>query len=1284
MDNIWSLIKMTIALLPTVLFYVLYRNTNLKKPERSRQFLMPVVALVYAILVIIFLKSILDFSRTLGNFLSEALDSLANSLKLKEGFLSTISELISKLAYDIRSQLHGKFMYIVVVVANFLLLSTFLFIKRILISIFRKIFHTGNQLYETVSSWLYLPETDGKGYIKPSTVQARKYLKTFYITALILSVVVLYFSMYLYSDDLLEVPYFPVLGMLVIAEIYFYIDGITKEEDETTVTAEKDFSSSIYNYISLRRVLRRLFGDKLAKDNTTIHDDLMNPISPEEWLASRQLSDDHLTATYVNFMQGYRNDGHVLDQNYLASGLDLLHNKSILFNNPFYYDMIPYAFYVMNHKLLGHGKTLILLGRHGIEEDIKKWCEIGLQTITNVSGMWKIEILDEHSLNPDVGIVTRSGIQNLALHKGNAEFFRRVEYVIIIEPSRLITTAQIGLNSIIRYCYSYKDKKLTFCSTDKNCDGLVDALSHAVMESIAEVSATEKHDGVCSYMSWNADNDFWQHRMLPNIARYVGIGTELSFAALKSQVSKTYWYGGEQFPVTDMHWIAKQYYGDLLSYANLPLSQSLLDEVFQASPNMWDAKKSKTLYLTVEDESYNAFEMKRAFATRAREQSFINVISSQYMLYDYMTENNSIFDVDAKAIPYIVADYVNTRRNILLRLAIRMAAEYVWESDICEELLLTDVLSKNPRKTFWCELCACYNPIDTKPGEEDILYAVDWKKQNYEFHIDIIERIEKYNSATGRKEYAYKITNQSFIQVVLNDLLNAHYIAEEERDSYYIGIELRGQVFQRYLPGQLFTLCGKYYEMLSMTMDGRVLLRRAGDHITGRPVYRQVREYEMRNFVEDEAMGSKKQYNKLQISRLNADLTVKTSAFWRMSAYNDFAGGTKVTVSGVPERRYNHKSVLKINFPEVNDSFTAEVRYTMAALLNELFITLFAENHDYIIATTPGTPGIPLTYDLSCKCDEFDENAIYVIEDSQYDIGLLTAVERNINRIYQILCDYLVWNEEEILRSKQPPKVAPPDYRVSEEIVEEEKKKGFFGKIVSKIGGFFKGLVVKKQPVPVDVPVPEVPETTEKPKEPKDAVVTEVPQTTDVPATTETPTNSGEEEKSETPESKEEAAKPETPESKEEVAKPETPISTEETAPSESLGEADHAEQLNGQKKAGIFSKIKNAFSRKKGNESEQPVISEETKESPEPVVSEETEKPVVSEESKEPEKTVVSEESKETQIPDSSQENQQEENPKKPGLFAKMKGGFKNIFTRKTKEESTEGAEQTDKEEEK
>lgn len=310
-------------------------------------------------------------------------------------------------------------------------------------------------------------------------------------------------------------------------------------------------------------------------------------------------------------------------------------------------------------------------------------------------------------------------------------------------------------------------------------------------------------------------------------------------------------------------------------------------------------------------------------------------------------------------------------------------------------------------------------------------------------------------------ETLYTIVGERFKRVMLNDLENARYIAEDEdRQNQYLGTELRGHIYQNYLPGQFLTFNGKYYEMVSVTPDGQVQVRRAADHITGRPSYRQVREYVMSSAEDCPEMGACRDIGGIRITRQYADFCVKTPAYWQMGSYNDFAGGKKVTLNGIPDREYYHKQVLRLDFPTAQEGFPDEIRYTLTVLFNEVFRTLFAENQNYIVAVTAGEPFVPLTYGLrgTCESDGPDKNAIYLIEDSQLDIGLLVAVERNLYRIFSIVCDYLDWHLETLEKSQNPPpKPVPPDYKAppepeEEETAEPEKKgllsflRGLFGR----------------------------------------------------------------------------------------------------------------------------------------------------------------------------------------------------------------------------------------------
>lgn len=211
-------------------------------------------------------------------------------------------------------------------------------------------------------------------------------------------------------------------------------------------------------------------------------------------------------------------------------------------------------------------------------------------------------------------------------------------------------------------------------------------------------------------------------------------------------------------------------------------------------------------------------------------------------------------------------------------------------------------------------------------------------------------------------------------------------------------------------------------------------------------------------------MGALKSVNNIDIHYQYADFSVETPGYWKLRAHNDFDNGDLVKVNGVPVRDYHHKQVLKFDFSKLGDAFTDSVRMTLTNLLNEVFVTLFADNQPFISAVTPGNYDAPLTYSLALEEGlENAEKCIFIIEDSQLDIGLLIAVERNVNRILQIISDYLAWNDEQIAESvrKQnaPTEEKKEAFDAYAEDPKPEKKKGFFGRI----GDWFKNLFKKKK-----------------------------------------------------------------------------------------------------------------------------------------------------------------------------------------------------------------------------
>ncbi|MBQ2245071.1 MAG: hypothetical protein II320_04440, partial [Oscillospiraceae bacterium] len=682
-----SLAKMILMLLPFGVLCWWNSKANLKRKIRYKQFLMPIVALVLCIVATFLLSEIYDLAvlcllriddwiRSFGDWvlrkLPQALQSLGTGA---HGLADLLEGFIKKLNLN----------FWAFYVANALILLAYVLVKPVILLLMKGLFRDGG-LFQMLAGIFYeYDEEDDRWDLKPRFGQARTFLKTMYVAAVLVGAIGVLVSSRLYLNELLTAVYYPVFSVIILGEVCAFLNGLTKKERKRQEGADDEEARKSVDYSSMMGVLRSLFGDKLDAENNDVCEADTDGAMEKELLERLEQSDAMAEEAYGKFMQTRARDGLDIDANYLLSGRQLLNGQSVLFNDPFYYDLIPYIFFPMDRALLRHQKVLVILGRHGTEENVSQWVREGLASVSHIPDLWKIGVLEgredpeEEVPVPDVGILTRSSVHDLRMHERNRDFFDQVGFVVLIEPSRLVTTAQVGLNSLVRHCRRDRKKRLVFCSTDKNCDGLLDALSHILMVSLQEVSATNHHKGTASCMVWDADGEHLQHRLLPNISRYLGMGTELSFAALKEQIPETRWYGGDSFPVVDIQWIARQYYYDLLKYAKLPPSQEMMDRVFRVSTDMWSAPVKAEQYITVEDESFNMFEMRRSFATRATEQGFINVICPEYLLKDYMADNESIFRTDPKAIPYITADYARTVRNVVLRLCLRMSTGLVPE-----------------------------------------------------------------------------------------------------------------------------------------------------------------------------------------------------------------------------------------------------------------------------------------------------------------------------------------------------------------------------------------------------------------------------------------------------------------------------------------------------------------------------------------------------------------------------------------------------------------------------
>ena len=387
----------------------------------------------------------------------------------------------------------------------------------------------------------------------------RSYFKGIYYLFFIGSITVFVLSQFFREAMVFQATFYPVFGILLFGEIVFFLNGITKREFVEDILGEDEESYKVANYGILRSILRDLYPDRVLHEGTF---DTFRGISTDfDALEEMEKSDDKQLVTLAKYFKEMKENGRAVDINYVKSAIDLLNGNSTLFGNPFYKDSTDYLMLPIIRNMISYRKCLVIVGRDAAAQDVKQWMDDAMLDFNSTNSLWKTKILDNTVCEDDIGILRVSDIYNLDLHRTNSEFLSKVGFVILIEPSRILASGQIGLSLLVnRFENSEKDKKIIYCAFDRNCDGLVDALSHVLKTSITQVMATSSGGANCSHMCWKADGPYMHHKLFPNVSRYLGVGTELNAVGMKYQISDTTWLGSERFPVQDMKWIAGQYY----------------------------------------------------------------------------------------------------------------------------------------------------------------------------------------------------------------------------------------------------------------------------------------------------------------------------------------------------------------------------------------------------------------------------------------------------------------------------------------------------------------------------------------------------------------------------------------------------------------------------------------------------------------------------------------------------------------------------------------------------
>ena len=998
-------LRCLLATSPVVGALLLVGAANARRNVRVRQAFLPLIAVVYSVIALVLLYRFNDS-------VSAALGATSEAMPL------------------VPSLRTGTSLYIA---ENCLVLIGFAIIKLVTKPVFAGVFAGGRNLGRNLVSRIYeyVPEYE-MWFIELRFGQLRRFYRVIYWVSFGITILLIALALDFAEWPAFTTVAFPALAAMIVGEFYFAIDGMTRREYDRDVLGERDSARRIANYGPLRKIYREIFPVRVLADGVHLSSAAaLDSATLVSQLSRAEDDADRLAGAYFERIARARRP---VDVNLVEATVELLRGKSVLINNPFYGDLTPYLSLPAYYNLLQYRKCLIITGRDTLADDLVGWIAEGLEEITGIPNLWNVELLSPHGRDGlDVGILRFADVHNLELLSSNDAFLQEVEYVILAEPSRMMATGQLGLGLVLSRCA--QGRTPAYVAFDGNHDGLVDALSHLLKLSITEVVASALPRGASSEVVWKAEGPAMHSAILPTVSRYLGMGTEIGAVALKYDVSKVHWVGSESFPVVDMMWIAGQYYAQINAFADLDLSQDALREAVVPTANPWRLGQEENYFLIVEDEISNVYETIRQFATRATATGFVNLISSDYLLRDYMVDNSDLFGADPKAIPSIVADFARTERNAVLRMILALVTFEVSSAELAREFELIGWAVPHGSLPTAPDSGAWEHPIITM-----LRRAIAEHTGVTEVTIRRVSRpnADRLYDENGEIEY-FTIEPGSELDLEVDNLRAAYFFVEDEReDVNRIGSLLFGHVYQAVLPGQFLTYGGRYYEVQSISTRAYrngVVLRRAADHIRDRRTYRQLRTFNISDMRSADSVGSRITVGTIEVRRNVATVEATSLGYLELSSRSSMEGARRVLMEGLPERTYVNKSVLEIRLPDV----PPQVRRTIALLLNETFVTVFPYAHQYVVALTEDNGGEFGDLLDRLALDELSES-IFIVEDSMIDLGLIVAVERYWERLLETITDYLAWNSTPFPVRELPSVESVPDFPVRPEIFERQSR----------------------------------------------------------------------------------------------------------------------------------------------------------------------------------------------------------------------------------------------------
>ncbi|MGB1207116.1 MAG: hypothetical protein ACPG5B_15830 [Chitinophagales bacterium] len=848
------------------------------------------------------------------------------------------------------------------------------------------------------------------------------FFKYFSYTLGALFLAILALKIFLVEYEFVMLYYIPSLvafSLLISLEIFWYLQHDKVEEQQETIEEKVNKDSIPEDYEKLWEEYQVVWKNKLS-------------------LAWKYEQDEHEkgspTAIHIVEAQNLINAGYSLSVNDYHIIEHLTKRNDMLIDDVITDKVAPLLFTAFLRRLMDGENVLVITAKRCYENSeyhkkIVTWINEWFFKLTTNRDFWKVQVF---SRTKDVELASRIIISSAddILEKNivNHVWFDNLKTVLFLNGEEIFSES-LTSNNILLNILRNKNKQIQSVVLSQYREALQSSVMRNldVKSDLKEVRSERFKPKRAFTIFWKLEgNQLFQHQVLSgHIEKYLGAEAVLSLLPRRERIKNLTMVGQEKLPYYEY---LEELDNNTNSLLDTPVSARMLkykgvNEV-EASDVTFLLEQKESSFMFARDRHFNAITTLKQWETYATENVFVHVVSSPYLLLDYLIDHAEYF--------YRTPLYALSSKMMISRFEVaRTLLERMITQELSETAILEELNWINPNAIFVKhELHQLFQ----------LAFGIDIVASNYLS----IKTTYEFNKAANQFEQITKYRLQAKIKENIN-LSFLHNVEIVDQAKNVLKITSNDLVFQNYLPDQIHAFNGKPYNIRGFDHHNYKLRT---NHRSPVPSVMQRRDMQvvLHKFEKPLTESHKKQPNNdVYLALCEGTFDIVTKGYFNFkTAFSLERNGftyTAINEAEVPTRSYPLGRFVILNIEANKNYDVPKVTATLQVLLTEVMFTLFPETHQYIVITAAMSQLVlnnwheklyaTLKDSQGGEIEVHNTVQICIFEDAHQDLGLIQSIYDKWDFILRLLDDYLMWLQDEHSRTKASKKEEKEDKNAS-------------------------------------------------------------------------------------------------------------------------------------------------------------------------------------------------------------------------------------------------------------